>query len=119
MRRTYWGSCHCGRVRFELEADLDHVRSCDCSICRRRGALNHRVPEGRLSFLTPLAALAVYEWNTHVAKDYFCPTCGVSPFRRPRSAPDHWDVNVRCLDGVDAEAIPVKRITGSALDLAG
>jgi hypothetical protein len=117
MPTIYRGSCHCGQVRFEVTAELDHVRVCDCSICRRRGALNHRVEEGAMRILTPLEALAVYEWNTRVAKDYFCPTCGVSTFRRPRSAPRKWDVNVRCLDGVELEALPVKRVEGSALSV--
>jgi len=49
---TYSGSCHCGDVRFEVEAQIDHVRSCDCSVCTKRGALNHRVPKDNLRLLT-------------------------------------------------------------------
>ena len=116
MKRTYSGTCHCGRVKFEVDADIDHVRVCDCSICRRRGALLHRVDEGDLRILTPLADLTLYQWNTRTAKDYFCPVCGILPFRRPRTAPDKWSVNVRCLDGVDLAAIPVKYVHGSKLD---
>ena len=129
MTETYKGSCHCGRVRFEvdLDLDLDHVRVCDCSICRRRGALIHRVPEDALRMLTPLNELTLYQWHTFTAEDYFCPTCGILPFRRPRTrtsteaqhgAPAFtgWGINVRCLAGVDLEAIPVKRVFGSRLD---
>ena len=54
MRQTYQGSCHCGAVRFEVDAEIDQVRVCDCSICRRRGALLHRVEPEDLRFLTPL-----------------------------------------------------------------
>ena len=54
MLETYKGSCHCGRARFEVDIDLDHVRVCDCSICRRRGALIHRVPEEALRLFTAL-----------------------------------------------------------------
>lgn len=115
MRREYNGSCHCGRVAFTVRADIDHVRSCDCSICRRRGALLHRVEEGDLTLLTPLEDLSVYTFNTGVARDYFCPTCGILPFRRPRTAPDKWAVNVRCLEGVDLDAIPVRKVYGSRL----
>jgi hypothetical protein len=115
MKKAYRGSCHCGRVRFEVQADLDHVRVCDCSMCRRRGSLNHRVAEGDLKILTPLDELALYQWNTHTAKDYFCPVCGIQPFRRPRTAPEQWTVNVRCLEGVDLEAIPRKFVHGSEL----
>jgi hypothetical protein len=124
--RTYQGSCHCGRVRFEVDAEIDHVRSCDCTICRRRGALIHRVEQHQLRVLTPLEDLQLYQWHTHTAADYFCPTCGILPFRKPRhrtsdeaasGVPEFtgWAVNVRCLEGVDLDAIPVKRIQGSNL----
>jgi len=115
MRQTYQGSCHCGQVRFEVEADLDHVRVCDCSICRKRGALLHRVDEDQFRLLTPLADLTLYQFHTRTARDYFCPTCGILSFRRPRTAPEQWSINVRCLEGVDLDAIPVKRLFGSKL----
>jgi hypothetical protein len=116
MRRIYQGSCHCGQVRFEVEANLDHVRVCDCSICRKRGALLHRVDEDQFRLLTPLEDLALYQFHTRTARDYFCPTCGILSFRRPRTAPEQWSINVRCLEGVDLDAIPVKRVYGSRLD---
>ena len=114
---VYKGSCHCGRVRFEVEADIDHVRVCDCSICRRRGALNHRVPKENLRLLTPWSDLILYQWGSRTAKDYFCPVCGILPFRRPRNFPDIWTVNVRCLEGVDLDSIPIKHVYGSQLSL--
>ncbi|MSQ51785.1 MAG: GFA family protein, partial [Betaproteobacteria bacterium] len=86
MPKTYKGSCHCGTTRFEVDLELDHVRVCDCSICRCRGALNHRVPEAALRLLTPLDSLSLYQWHTGNAKDYFCPKCGIQSFRRPRSS---------------------------------
>jgi len=116
MKKTYRGSCHCGAVRFEVDADLDHVRVCDCSMCRRRGALLHRVEEDCFRLETSLEDLAVYQWHTRTAKDYFCPTCGIQPFRRPRTAPHLWSVNVRCLDGVDLASIPAVQAHGSRLD---
>jgi hypothetical protein len=113
---TYQGSCHCGRVRFEVDALLDHVRVCDCSICRKRGALIHRVSDDQLRMLTPLEDMTLYSWNTHTARDYFCPGCGILPFRRPRTAEAAvWGINVRCLEGVDLDAIPIKRVFGSRL----
>lgn len=114
--KTYRGSCHCGKVRFEVDADLDHVRVCDCSICRKRGALNHRVEESQLRLLTPIGDLSLYQWHTRTAKDYFCPVCGILPFRRPRTAPHLWTINVRCLEDVDLDALPVRRLHGSRLD---
>jgi len=127
---TYQGSCHCGAVRFvvEVEHAIDHVRVCDCSICVRRGALNYRVPSPALRLSTPWEALSCYRWGSRTATDYFCPTCGILPFRRP-SAPspaeaaagmarfDGWAVNVRCLDGIDLDALPVRRIFGSRIRL--
>lgn len=126
METTYRGSCHCGACRFEVDMEIDHVRVCDCSICRRRGALIHRVPAERFRLLTPLSNLTLYEWHTRTAKDYFCPVCGILPFRQPRDPTDEeyaqgmqaftgWSVNVRCLEGVDLERIPIKHIHGSRL----
>jgi hypothetical protein len=122
----YNGSCHCGRVRFEIEAEIDHVRVCDCSICKKRGALNHRIPKEKLNLLTPWEDLVLYQWGSKTAKDFFCPTCGILPFRRPSdptpeeilegSKPfDGWAVNVRCLEGIDLELIPIKKVYGSKI----
>jgi hypothetical protein len=114
--QTYRGSCHCGKVRFEVDLELDHVRVCDCSLCAKRGALNHRVEPSQLRIETALEELTLYQWHTRTARDYFCPVCGILPFRRPRTAPHLWTVNVRCLDGVDLDAIEVKNLRGSLLD---
>jgi hypothetical protein len=80
---TYVGSCHCGRVRFEVVAEIDHVRSCDCSVCSKRGALNFRVPQRSLRLLSSWENLSLYQGGSRTAKDYFCSTCGILPFRRP------------------------------------
>jgi hypothetical protein len=74
------------------------------------------VGDSELRLLTPIEALTVYQWNTKIAKDYFCPVCGILPFRRPRTAPDKWGVNVRCLLDVDLAALPIKYVHGSKLD---
>ena len=122
----YDGRCHCGRVRFRVEAEIDHVRVCDCSICHMRGALIFRVPEGALELMTPLEDMVLYEWGSRTAKDYLCPTCGILPFRRP-SAPtraelaegvqpfDGWAINTRCLVGFDPATVPVRQIIGSLI----
>ncbi|MEM7020533.1 MAG: GFA family protein [Pseudomonadota bacterium] len=115
MKETYQGACHCGKVQFEVDMDLDHVRVCDCSLCRMRGALNHRVEPADVRIATPLEELTLYQWHTKTAKDYFCPNCGILPFRRPRTAPELWTINVRCLTDVDLDAIPPKKLQGSLL----
>jgi hypothetical protein len=114
-KQSYEGSCHCGGVNFEVDMDLDHVRVCDCSGCRMRGGLNHRVGADDIRLNTPLGALTLYQWNTRTARDYFCPTCGIQPFRRPRTAPALWTVNVRCLRDVDIDTIPIERVHGRDL----
>ncbi|WP_299686780.1 GFA family protein [uncultured Tateyamaria sp.] len=122
------GSCHCGFVQFAITAEIDHQRICDCSICHKRGALMFRVPEAALTVQRPLADLTLYQWGSRTAKDYFCPQCGILPFRRP-SAPtaaertrgvapfDGWAINLRCLDGFDPVALPVRHIPGRAIAL--
>jgi len=116
MKQTYTGSCHCEKVSFEVDMDLDHVRVCDCSLCRKRGALNHRVADADFRMTSSLDDMTLYQWHTGVARDYFCPVCGILPFRRPRTAPELWTINVRCLDGVDLDSIPIDHVFGSRLD---
>lgn len=123
---TYQGSCHCGKVRFEIAAHIDHLRSCDCSVCKKRGALNFRVTREALNLLTPWQDLALYQWGSKTAKDYFCPACGILPFRRPSDPTqqellngvepfDGWAINVRCIEGFDLDSVPIRQIRGSEI----
>ena len=118
MPHTYQGSCHCGRVTFEVRADLDHVIDCNCSICRRCGALWHGVADSALRILTGEGDLTLYQFHTRTAKHYFCRHCGVHPFVRPRLAPTAWAVNVRCLDGVDLASLAVREFDGANWEAA-
>jgi hypothetical protein len=99
MPRIYPGGCHCGRVRFEVRTEKATVLECNCSICKKKGYLHLIIPADEFTLLSGSAALATYTFNTGAAKHHFCQTCGVAPFYRPRSHPEHYDVNVRCLDG--------------------
>jgi hypothetical protein len=93
------GSCHCGAVRFEVEApERIAALDCNCSICTRSGYLHLIVPRARFRLVQGEEALATYTFGTGVAKHFFCRTCGIKPFYIPRSNPDGVDVNVRCLD---------------------
>lgn len=112
LLQTYQGSCHCGRVTFELQAKLDYVVDCNCSICRRRGALWHGAKKAELRILKGEEELALYQFGTNTAKHYFCRHCGVHPFARPRIDPSRWVVNVRCIEGVDVSALPVRKFDG-------
>ncbi|MBO6555013.1 MAG: GFA family protein [Pseudomonadales bacterium] len=92
------GACHCGRVRFEFESEPDvKIHECNCSICYRVGFQHLIIPARSFNLLTDWDELALYTFNTELAKHYFCKTCGVKPFYVPRSNPDGISVNFRCV----------------------
>lgn len=99
----YHGSCHCGRVRFEIDAVIDKLTRCNCSICLKKGILHHRVPPERFRLVAGGESLGTYQFGTMVAKHNFCTVCGIHTFTRPRAAPELYTVNVRCLDDYDLE----------------
>ena len=95
----YEGGCHCGAVRFAVEApDSVEVERCNCSICTKSGFLHLIVPRSRFELLSGESDLTTYTFNTGVAEHYFCRHCGIKPFYRPRSNPDGMDINLNCLD---------------------
>ena len=95
----YAGSCHCGAVRFEVEAPEDiEAERCNCSICRMSGFLHLILPRSRFRLISGEDGLTTYTFNTGVARHTFCRTCGIKPFYTPRSNPDGVDVNVHCLE---------------------
>jgi hypothetical protein len=110
--KTYQGGCHCGRVRFRVTADLDRVTYCNCSLCGMKGFLHLIIPPEQFELLSGKDDLTTYQFNTKVAKHTFCKHCGIHPFYVPRSDPDKIDVNVRCLDGVDADKLSIKQFDG-------
>jgi len=111
--RTYEGSCHCERVRFRVTAALDQVVRCNCSICSKKGFLHLIVAPAQFELLAGAGELTVYTFNTGVAKHQFCRHCGIHPFYVPRSDPDKIDVNVRCLEGVDVDALKIGAFDGA------
>lgn len=97
--RAYAGGCHCGRVRFEVDAPVAlDVLECTCSICRMTGFLHLIVPASRFRLLRGEDALVDYRFNTGTARHRFCGRCGIKSFYVPRSHPDGFSVNARCLD---------------------
>jgi len=101
--QTYHGSCHCGAIKFEVDADLSRIGRCNCSICAKQGGLFVRVPPPQFRLLEGEDHLTVYRFNTRIAEHFFCKHCGIHPFRHPRSGPDLYLVNARCLDDFDVE----------------
>ena len=99
MHVTHRGDCHCGRVRFEVQAPATlHVLECNCSICRMSGFLHLIVPADRFRLLSGGEVLVEYTFNTGAARHRFCRHCGIKSFYVPRSHPDGIDINVRCLE---------------------
>jgi hypothetical protein len=99
-------------VRFEVTADLERVTECNCSMCSRTAYLHLIVPPAQFRLIAGADDLTLYQFGTRTAKHQFCRHCGVSGFYVPRSHPDHIDVNVRCLDGVDVSALTPVRFDG-------
>ena len=108
----YQGGCHCGAVRFEVEAEDDvTVSDCNCSICNMTGFLHLIVPKSKFRLLQGADQITTYTFNTGVAKHTFCKVCGIKSFYTPRSNPDGVDVNVRCLDTRPAQ-VKIKPFDG-------
>lgn len=100
------GGCHCGAVRFGFTLPSTQVEllDCNCSICSRTGFLHLIVPHRNFELQTPRASLTSYRFGTGAAEHLFCTICGVKSFYQPRSHPEAWSVNYRCLDpghGID------------------
>jgi hypothetical protein len=96
-------TCHCGGVEFELDLPdgLIDVRRCDCSLCRRRGAIAASVPLSGIKIIKGEALLNLYQFNLKVAKHYFCKVCGIYTHHQRRSNPMQYGFNVACLDGIN------------------
>jgi hypothetical protein len=110
----YTGSCHCGRIAFEVEGTIDSALACNCSMCQRKGSLLWFVPRPQLTLKTPEADAATYVFNKHAIQHRFCTHCGIHPYAEapnPKGEPMA-AVNIRCLEGVDLASIPVTHFDG-------
>lgn len=103
IKRRHRASCHCGSVVLELDLPRGLVdpRRCDCSLCRRRGAIAASVPLEGLRIIAGAEVLSLYQFNTMTAKHYFCSKCGIYTHHQRRSNPDQYGFNVACLEGVN------------------
>jgi len=107
------GGCHCGRVRFEVTAPARiTVSECNCSICSKSGYLHLVVPAERFKLLAGADSLTTYTFDTGTAKHLFCKVCGIKSFYVPRSHPDGFSVNARCLDSGTVEEMSVRQTNG-------
>jgi hypothetical protein len=110
----YTGSCHCGRITFEVDGTISEVMECNCSHCSRKGYLLWFVPKARLRLKSGEGEFQTYKFNKHVISHHFCPTCGCAPFASGKgpSGEDTAGINVRCLEGLDIGGIKRVAIDG-------
>jgi len=110
------GSCHCGAVQFEVELDrgFEKLWRCNCSLCRRKGAIMASVTVDRLRVTKGQDKLSLYQWNTRQAKHYFCGVCGIYTHHQRRSVPGEFGFNIACIEGVDPYAFGNVPIGGMA-----
>ena len=107
---THVGGCHCGRVRFEVDAPAElEVSECNCSICSKSGYLHLIVPQTRFRLLSGREGLTSYRFHTGVANHLFCSVCGIKSFYVPRSHPEGLSVNARCLDSGSVRSLEIVR----------
>ena len=110
---THTGGCHCGRVRFEIVAPRRiRVSECNCSICSKSGYLHLIVSADRFKLLAGQDGLTTYTFNTGRAKHLFCSACGIKSFYVPRSHPDGYSVNARCIDSNTIDEMTVMPLNG-------
>ncbi|VVE39436.1 aldehyde-activating protein [Pandoraea pneumonica] len=105
--QQYQGGCHCGELRFTANLDLSKSIACNCSICSKRGLILTFTPLGEFTQTAGAASNREYLFNKHMIHHQFCPTCGVEAFAFGEM-PDGTKmaaVNVRCLDGIDLDAV--------------
>lgn len=114
---THLGSCHCGAIEFSIKSNIPVLTTCDCSICVKKNALVTKVHEDNFELLSGETALTEYNWNTKIARHFFCKVCGIYTFHRKRAAPDYYGVNIYCLDGFDPSTVPVQATEGLSMSV--
>jgi len=116
---NYSGSCHCGAISFSFEHDgpIDSGVRCNCSICKRKGAVMSKFTIAPDDFHIETAgdALGKYEFDSKVARHYFCKTCGIYPFHQTLRQPGYYRVNLGCIDEIDTFSLPVDVFDGKSL----
>ncbi len=111
--QQYTGGCHCGDVRYRFESlPIQEVLRCNCSLCSSNDYLHWFVPHEKFSLLTSPSTLSEYRFHTKQARHLFCARCGVKSFYQPRSHPQSWSVNARCVDSLDLQHLKIDLFDG-------
>jgi len=115
--KTYLGACHCGDVKYEVQADLSMVVECNCSMCSKKGTLLAFAPLNQFKLLSGESSLSNYQFNKKVIHHTFCKNCGVTPFLSAKDSNGNHvkAINVRCLDGVDLKSLNLTQVDGRSI----
>jgi len=110
----YEGSCHCGKVAFEVDSDFDTGLDCNCSLCRRRGGLLAFVPLEKFTLTTPRENVATYTFNRHVIEHHFCAECGIAPYGEGQDPKGNRmaAINLRCIPAIDLDTLTITKVDG-------
>ncbi len=113
----YNGSCHCGKVAYEVEGQIDKAVACNCSMCQRKGSLLWFVPRDKMHLLTPDENAGSYTFNKHAIQHRFCRTCGMHPYAEGTDPKGNRmaAINIRCLENIELKSIPVSEYDGRSL----
>lgn len=118
MTQIYSGGCQCGKVRYQVQMDIGEVLACNCSRCARLGSLLAFAPATQFKLLSGEADLTKFEFNKHMIQHQFCSNCGIQSFAmgtHPKTGAKLAAINVRCVDGIDVDALAVKKFDGRSL----
>ena len=113
----YKGSCHCGKVSFEVEGEIKGAVACNCSMCQRKGSLLWFVPREDLHLLSQGDLANAYTFNKHIIKHRFCPACGVHPYAEAvdQNGKATAAINIRCIANIDLASIPIEHFDGRSI----
>jgi len=93
--------CHCGNVQLEVETDLENIKQCNCSICKRKNAKMNLIPKDSIKIIKGKDNLSTYKFNTMKAQHFFCKTCGIYTHHNRRTDPNGVGINIGCIDEID------------------
>ncbi len=114
----YAGGCHCGKVRFEVDADIGKAIECNCSICHRAGWALNFVPAEKFTLLSGSDVLVDYHFGKKRINHVFCRECGIHSFCKGNSHDGKSEIraiNLRCLDGLELSTVNISKFDGKRL----
>jgi len=116
--KTYNGTCHCGSIAFAFaHEEITTGLRCNCSICRRKGAAmsDFTLQPDQLDIKVEGDNLGLYQFDSNIAKHYFCKTCGIYPFHETLRKPGHYRVNLGCIDEIDTNTLNIAKFDGKSI----